>query len=77
MNGISAEEKILRNLKDAGCGDDVIEKYFQLRKAGRTKEQIKLLSVHRAALLDRVHVGQKMIDCLDYLVYELEKENKA
>lgn len=77
MNSISAEEKILRNLKDAGCGDDVIEKFFWLRKAGRTKEQMKLLSIQRAALLDRVHADQKMIDCLDYLVYELKKENKA
>lgn len=76
MNGISAEEKILRNLKDAGCGDDVIENFLGLWKAGRTKEQMKLLSIHRAALLDRVHAGQKMIDCLDYLVYELKKENK-
>lgn len=77
MNGISAEEKILCNLRDAGCGDEVIEKFFQLRQAGRTKEQAKLLYMQRAALLDRVHAGQKMIDCLDYLVYELKKENKA
>lgn len=77
MNGISAEDRILRNLKDAGCGDDVIKKFFQLRQAGRTKEQAKLLYMQRAALLDRVHAGQKMIDCLDYLVYELKKENKA
>lgn len=77
MNGISAEKRILCNLRDAGCGDDVIEKFFQLRKEGRTKEQAKLLSIHRAALLDRVHAEQKMIDCLDYLVYELKKENKA
>lgn len=77
MNGISAEEKILRNLKDAGCGDDVIKKFFQFQKEGRTKEQVKLLSMHRADLLDRVHAGQKMIDRLDYLVYELKKENKT
>lgn len=77
MNGISAEEKILCNLRDAGCGDEVIEKFFQLRQAGRTKEQAKLLYMQRAALLDRIHAGQKMIDCLDYLVYELKKENKA
>lgn len=74
MNGISAEEKILRNLKDAGCGDDVIKKFFQLQSEGKRQEQYRLLSMQRASLLDKVHVSQKMIDCLDYLVYTMKNE---
>ena len=37
-------------------------------------ELLKQLSKHRKHLLDQVHVHQKEIDCLDYLIYSLEKQ---
>ncbi len=40
---------------------------------GDTLEQLKLLSIHRERLLDRVHREEKRIDCLDYLVYQIQK----
>lgn len=72
----SAEENrlLLRNLKDAGCDKVTIQKYFQLQKEGKRQEQFRLLSMHKASLLDQVHVSQRMIDCLDYLVYVMKKE---
>ena len=72
MNGLTDEQLLLRNLKDAGCDDSMIEQYLKLKKEGREKEQIRLLSLHRASLLDRLHVSQRMIDCLDYLIYQME-----
>ena len=72
MNGLTDEQLLLRNLKDAGCDDSMIEHYLKLKKEGREKEQIRLLSLHRASLLDRLHVSQHMIDCLDYLIYQME-----
>lgn len=71
---MTEEEKILRNLKDAGCDSDTIQKFFYLKKEGRQKEQLRLLALHRANLLDKLHVSQSMIDCLDYLVYQMKKE---
>ena len=73
--GMSEEDKLLRNLKDAGCDDETIKKFFQLRAGGRKQEQYRLLSMHRALLLDKLHVSQQMIDCLDYLVYAMKKED--
>ena len=72
MNGLTDEQLLLRNLTDAGCDDSMIEQYLKLKKEGREKEQIRLLSLHRASLLDRLHVSQHMIDCLDYLIYQME-----
>lgn len=76
MYEITAEEKILRNLKDAGCDEFVIQKFFRLQGEGKIKEQLRLLSVQRAVLLDKIHANQKMIDCLDYLVYSMKNGNK-
>lgn len=71
---MTEEQLLLRNLWDAGCDDVVIAQYFKLREAGKKTEQMQLLSVHRALLLDRVHVSQQMIDCLDYLLYTAAKK---
>ena len=65
---------LLRNLKDAGCSEEIINKYFQFKEEGREKEQYRLLSSHRAWLLDKIHADQKMIDCLDYLVYSMKNK---
>lgn len=74
MNEMSEEDKLLRNLKDAGFDEDTIQKFLELHKDGRIGEQYRLLSLQRASLLDKVHVSQHMIDCLDYLVYSMKKE---
>ena len=68
-------EKIIQNLKDAGCGPKTVEQFLALEEKGQTKEQLKLLAQHREQLLDRVHREEKRIDCLDYLVYQIEKES--
>ena len=74
MNEIPERTRLLRNLKDAGFDEATIQKYMELQKAGRRQEQYRLLALHRAVLLDQVHTNQHMIDCLDYLVYEIKKE---
>lgn len=76
MNGIPEEVQILQNLKDAGCDEAAIRKFFQLQNEGKTKEQLRLLFLHRAALLDRIHTGQHRLDCLDYLIYSIKQANK-
>ena len=69
-------EKILQNLKDANCSATIINKYFDLAKAGNTFEQLKLLTSHKSELLNSLHKCQKQIDCLDFLIFNLEQEMK-
>ncbi len=69
---MTEEERIFRNLRAAGCDSDTIQKFFYLKEEGRQKEQLRLLALHRADLLDKLHVSQSMIDCLDYLVYSMK-----
>ena len=67
------DQLLIRNLRDAGCGTADIEQFLQLGQENRRPEQLRLLRQHRAALLDRLHVSQRQIDCLDYLIYQLKK----
>lgn len=65
---------ILQNLKDADCDSNLIKKFFELDKDNNTKEQLKLLAKHRRELLNLLHLSQKKIDCLDFLIFNLKQQ---
>lgn len=77
MNSDFKEESIIQNLKDSGCGEDIIKAFVEDLREKKISEGLKLLEAHRRALLDELHKEQKRIDCLDYLVYKMRKENFA
>lgn len=79
MPKASDTQGILRqNLLDAGCGGDTIQQCMDLAGKQERGELLRVLSRHRRELLELVHLSEKHIDCLDYLVYQIEKqENKT
>ena len=68
--------KIRRNLSDAGCDAPLIEHFLELMQNQKRKEQYRLLSHHRASLLEKLHQDQYKIDCLDHMIYTMRKEDK-
>ena len=77
MPEASDKQAILReSLKDAGCDPDMIRNCEILVQSEKQGELMRVLSQHRRALLDTVHENERRIDCLDYLVYQLEKQVK-
>lgn len=76
MDNNQKQERMVINMKDAGCNEETINRFLLCYQAGDVKGELKVLSNHRQALLDKVHKGQKEIDCLDYLVYQIEKGEK-
>ena len=67
------DEKTRRNLIDAGCDEKFIREYDCCCDKKACK---KLLSQHRKQLLDEIHAKEKNIDCLDYLVYTMNKQEE-
>lgn len=72
-----SREDVIQNLKDAGCRQDTIDRFMTSLKNGTPKEQLQILSQHRQELLDKVHMEQKRIDCLDYLIYQIGRNKVA
>ena len=68
-------EILHQNLIDAGCSKDLIETCMELAKANKWKRLLPLLAKQRINLLNSVHDGQKQIDCLDFLVYSINKKH--
>lgn len=67
---------LYQNLVDAGCDRETVQRCMALSQSGKTSGLLRLLASHRKTLLDAVHRNQKQLDCLDYLVYQTEKEQR-
>ena len=65
-----------RNLTDAGFPDSEIAKIISLLEDGRETAVHRILAQQRTVLLNTVHENQKRIDCLDYLVYDMNNNSK-
>lgn len=78
MKKLSEEQvfRIRRNLQDAGCSALQIMQFLDLEQRHCRREQYRLLSCHKTALLQKLHHVQYKIDCLDHLVYIMRQEDE-
>lgn len=70
-------EKLIQNLKDSNCSEDLIEEIVTLDNKGEISNELKLLERHRKNLLEKLHQNQKYIDNLDYLIFNFRKKIKG
>jgi hypothetical protein len=66
-------QDVVTNLVDAGCNNELIKQFMDLLKSGRKEAGLSLFAKHRRYLLDCYHADQKKIDCLDYLLYQMNR----
>lgn len=69
-------QAVIQNLRDAGCGRETVEQFLELCRSGECKKQLGLLEKHRKRLLEEIHKYEKQIDCLDYLIFQMNRENR-
>lgn len=74
---LPSDGAILQNLADAGCDRQTAEEFLSCFHSQNRLKQFQLLEAHRKRLLEAMHLAQRRIDCLDYLVYQLEKEDPS
>ncbi len=65
---------IICTLYSVGLNADTIKRFLLLAKENNQAEQIKLLNKHRANLLEDVHTKQKLLDQVDYMIYEIKNK---
>ena len=76
-NYVENPDSVIQNLEDAGCDMEMVAEFMKLGIAGNRQNQLKLLEQHRKRLLEKVHTNERRIDCLDYLVFQMNKEDVA
>ena len=65
---------LYQNLIDADCDNITIEKCKKFAQERKKEEMLSLLLRHRTVLLNILHKRHDNIDCLDYLIYKIKKE---
>lgn len=65
---------IRQNLIDAGCDTQLTERCMSFVRNGNAGGMLYLLTEYRSVLLSQLRSEQKQIDCLDFLIYRLQKE---
>lgn len=61
----------------AGCDSKTVNSCMDYAKKGEWNVLPSLLKQHRKILLERLHTDQQQIDCLDFLLYRIKKENSG
>ena len=73
MNAESARQC----LTDIGCGPDKAARLAELVETNRLTEAKQRLRCLRCELLEELHVCQRRVDQLDWLIRETERANTA
>ena len=71
-----SENDLIQNLKDAGCDNNTISEFIDFSKSEKIENELNLLSKQRKNLLDNLHKIEKNINCLDYLVYQINQRRE-
>ncbi len=76
MVAIGSRESVIQNLEDAGCETEMIRDFLRWFDKGQQAKQLELLEHQREYLLVRVHMDERRISCLDYLIYQIQGKKK-
>lgn len=68
------QESIIQNLEDCHCNEDTISSFMNCYEKDDIKGQKRLLKKQRKELLNQVHECEKCISCLDYLDFQIDKD---
>lgn len=60
--------RIRQNLIDAGCSKEFVARFD---RAQTDSERLSQLRERRKELLGSIHTEQRKLDCLDYLIFQM------
>lgn len=68
----------IMTLHDIGFDNEEVEKYMRLLLEGRATEQdrMEMLNNKRDGTLDEIHFKERQLDRLDYLRFEIQRNNQ-
>ena len=77
MQSEREKKKLKEELKEAGLSKPAADAVVEKLEAGDEAGAMALLDAHREKLIERFHQSRECIDCVDYLVYQLQKSKNG
>ena len=62
------------SLKDCGFETEDTERYLEYAEEHRAAEQLRLLNRQRRKLMDELHMVQKQVDVVDFMIYSVKQD---
>ena len=75
MKNTNEEQEVIETLKDAGMSSTEIEDFLKIYNTDNVNKKCEYLFEKRKQTLNKVHKEEEKINCLDYLIYKIKKEN--
>ena len=69
-------ERLKQILNDAGCSLNDIQCIADMCADEKMDSAIRMIRKNRCTLMDELHESGRKVDCLDFLIRNLEKEMK-
>lgn len=69
---IKDENELVKSFSDAGCSESSIKE--ALKNINNNERLINILITERKKRLEKVHGDEKMLQCIDYLLFKLKEE---
>ena len=66
-------DMIIRNMEDAGCCGEDMDRVRRLHEAGFDSDIVQCLRKYRCDLIEEMHQSQRRVDCMDHLIRATEK----
>lgn len=70
------EQRLRCYMKDCGFSTEQTAEYLKMAASGNTQDQLFFMKRHRNMVMDRLHAVTRQVDCIDYVIHELEQEVK-
>ena len=70
----SMEQRLRCYLNDCCCSAEQTPEYLKLVASGNTRDQLIFMKRQRNMVMDQLHTATRQVDCIDYVIRELEQE---
>lgn len=67
------EDRFIKNLQDVGIDKETLKIALKYYKEKNKIKELQLLTKERYILLEKIHDLENQMNCLDYLIFELNK----
>ncbi len=76
-HGIEMDQnELIQNLKDSDCDENRAKEIMNALASDHPEQGIQMIKLQRCCLMNEIHLQQQKVDCLDYLLHELQGGNE-
>ena len=73
---MNVKEELIQGLSEAGCSAETARRIGSLYEAGSYDDVLRQMKVQRCVLIDEMHLSQRKVDRMDFLIRHQEKQMK-